>query len=113
MSLLSPGGSFVADFILLFSPLFSIVFRKIPVFSKKLTITARFCRIVRHYFPWKRLPATAGKEKRSGYLSTHVAMMDTLKCSHLTGKAILCHTIGGLCAGVAANWGYQILMLLL
>ena len=49
----------------------------------------------------------------SGYLSTHVAMMDTLKCSHLTGKAILCHTIGGLCAGVAANWGYRILLLLL
>lgn len=49
----------------------------------------------------------------SGYLSTHVAMMDTLKESHLTGKAILCHTIGGLCAGVAANWGYTLLMLIL
>ncbi len=49
----------------------------------------------------------------SGYLSTHVAMMDALKSSHLTGKAILCHTIGGLCAGVAANWGYQLLMLIL
>lgn len=47
----------------------------------------------------------------SGYLSTHVAMMDTLKESHLTGKAILCHTIGGLCAGIAANWGYQLFML--
>ncbi|MEG0910407.1 MAG: hypothetical protein RSB47_06850 [Ruthenibacterium sp.] len=42
----------------------------------------------------------------SGYLSTHVAMMDSLKCSHLTGKAILSHTIGGLCAGVAAHWLY-------
>ena len=40
----------------------------------------------------------------SGYLSTHVAMMDTLKCHDLTGKAILCHTVGGLCAGMAANW---------
>jgi len=49
----------------------------------------------------------------SGYLSTHVAMMDALKSSHLTGKAILCHTIGGLCAGIAANWGYQLLMLIL
>ena len=49
----------------------------------------------------------------SGYLSTHVAMMDSLKCSHLTGDAIVCHTIGGLCAGVAANWGYQLLMLLI
>lgn len=49
----------------------------------------------------------------SGYLSTHVAMMDTLKEGHLTGKAILCHTIGGLCAGIAANWGYALLMLFL
>ncbi len=48
----------------------------------------------------------------SGYLSTHVAMMDSLKCSYLTGKAIVCHTIGGLCAGVFANWFYQLLMLI-
>ena len=48
----------------------------------------------------------------SGYLSTHVAMMDTLKSSHLTGKAILCHTIGGLCAGICANWIYQIYALI-
>lgn len=39
----------------------------------------------------------------SGYLSTHVAMMSSLKCSKLTGKAIISHTIGGLTAGVAAN----------
>ena len=45
----------------------------------------------------------------SGYLSTHVAMMDALKSSHLTGKAILCHTIGGLCAGVSANLIFQLL----
>lgn len=49
----------------------------------------------------------------SGYLSTHVAMMDSLKCSYLTGVAILCHTVGGLCAGVFANWGYRLLMLIL
>ena len=49
----------------------------------------------------------------SGYLSTHVAMMDSLKCSKLTGNAIICHTIGGLCAGVFANWAYQLLMLIL
>ncbi len=49
----------------------------------------------------------------SGYLSTHVAMMDSLKCSFLTGKAITCHTIGGLCAGVFANWFYKLLMLIL
>lgn len=39
----------------------------------------------------------------SGYLSTHVAMMDSLHFRHLTGKAILCHTIGGVAAGVSAN----------
>ena len=48
----------------------------------------------------------------SGYLSTHVAMMDALKSSNLTGKAILCHTIGGLCAGISANWIYQLTMML-
>ena len=49
----------------------------------------------------------------SGYLSTHVAMMDSLKCSYLVGPAIISHTIGGLCAGVFANWFYQLLMLIL
>ena len=44
----------------------------------------------------------------SGYLSTHVSMMDTLKCNRFTGKAILCHTIGGLCAGVAAHWMFML-----
>lgn len=42
----------------------------------------------------------------SGYLSTHVAMMNTLKCPELTGKAIAFHTIGGLIAGISANWLY-------
>ncbi len=45
----------------------------------------------------------------SGYLSTHVAMMDALKSSHLTGKAITCHTIGGLCAGISANLLFQLI----
>lgn len=45
----------------------------------------------------------------SGYLSTHVAMMDNLKCSKLTGHAILSHTIGGLCAGMTANWLYWLI----
>ena len=45
----------------------------------------------------------------SGYLSTHVAMMDSLKCGQLTGKAILSHTIGGLFAGVAAHWLFVLL----
>lgn len=40
----------------------------------------------------------------SGYLSTHVSMMDALKCNRHTGKAILCHTIGGFFAGIAAHW---------
>ena len=43
----------------------------------------------------------------SGYLSTHVSMMDTLGFKQLTGKAIISHTIGGLFAGFAANWIYQ------
>lgn len=39
----------------------------------------------------------------SGYLSTHVAMMDRLNCSKMTGKAIFSHTIGGLAAGIFAH----------
>jgi len=42
----------------------------------------------------------------SGYLSTHVAMMDGLKCRELTGKAILSHTFGGLVAGISAHFLY-------
>ena len=49
----------------------------------------------------------------SGYLSTHVAMMDSLKCSKLTGSAILCHTVGGLVAGFVANWAYRLLEFLI
>ena len=49
----------------------------------------------------------------SGYLSTHVAMMDNLKCSYLVGPALISHTIGGLCAGIFANWFYQLLMLII
>ena len=39
----------------------------------------------------------------SGYLSTHVGMMDALDARELTSKAILSHTIGGLCAGISAH----------
>lgn len=42
----------------------------------------------------------------SGFLSTHVSMMDSLNHKDLTGKAILSHTIGGLTAGIAANLIY-------
>ena len=45
----------------------------------------------------------------SGYLSTHVAMMDALGCRELTGRAIGSHTIGGLCAGVFAHFVYLLL----
>lgn len=48
----------------------------------------------------------------SGYLSTHIAMMDSMKFNELTGKAILSHTIGGICAGIAANWIYQLISLI-
>lgn len=42
----------------------------------------------------------------SGYLSTHVAMMDALGVRELTNKAILSHSIGGLVAGVSAHYIY-------
>ncbi len=45
----------------------------------------------------------------SGYLSTHASMMDSLNCKDLIGKAILSHTIGGLCAGIAAHWIFILL----
>ncbi|WP_035288346.1 membrane protein [Clostridium sp. KNHs214] len=45
----------------------------------------------------------------SGYLSTHVAMMDSLDCRQLTGKAILSHTVGGLCAGIFAHFLYVLI----
>ena len=48
----------------------------------------------------------------SGYLSTHTSMMDSLNCKELIGKAILSHTIGGLCAGIAAHWIFVLVSLL-
>lgn len=42
----------------------------------------------------------------SGYLSTHVSMMSSLGCTELISKALISHTVGGLCAGVAAHWLY-------
>lgn len=44
----------------------------------------------------------------SGYLSTHVAMMDDLGFRKLTTSSILYHTIGGLIAGVSASWLYAL-----
>ena len=40
----------------------------------------------------------------SGYLSTHTAMLDAIGYRELTSKAILSHTIGGLCAALMAHW---------
>ena len=48
----------------------------------------------------------------SGYLSTHVAMMNALGYSHLTGKAILSHTLGGLAAGMVAHLLYSLIAML-
>lgn len=45
----------------------------------------------------------------SGYLSTHVAMMSVLKYPEMTGKSILSHTIGGLCAGISAHLIYMLI----
>ena len=49
----------------------------------------------------------------SGYLSTHVSMMDVLGCTHFTGKALLSHTLGGLLAGVVAHWLFVLFQLFL
>lgn len=39
----------------------------------------------------------------SGFLSTHVPMLDDLKGTEFTGIAIVTHLVGGLAAGVLAN----------
>ena len=44
----------------------------------------------------------------SGYFSTHTAMLDSLGFRELTSKAIIAHTIGGICAGVAARYIFLI-----
>ena len=48
----------------------------------------------------------------SGYLSTHTAMLDSLGYRDLTSKAIIAHTIGGLCAGILAHWLFVVVSLL-
>jgi hypothetical protein len=45
----------------------------------------------------------------SGYLSTHVAMMDALASRKLASKAILSHTIAGLLAAMFSHFLYTIL----
>lgn len=49
----------------------------------------------------------------SGYLSTHVSMMSSLGCTKLISKALVSHTVGGLCAGVAAHWLYVLAAMML
>lgn len=49
----------------------------------------------------------------SGFLSTHTAMLDCLGYRKLTSKAIVAHTIGGLCAGVVAHWIYVLVSLIM
>ena len=44
----------------------------------------------------------------SGYLSTHIGMMDSLGVRKLASKAIFSHTIGGLFAGIAAHFIYML-----
>ena len=48
----------------------------------------------------------------SGYLSTHVAMMSVLGFPHLTGKSIISHTVGGICAGISAHFIYLLISLI-
>ena len=48
----------------------------------------------------------------SGYLSTHVSMMDALDRRVFIKAAIFSHTVGGLCAGVAAHYLYLLASLL-
>ena len=42
----------------------------------------------------------------SGFLSTHTAMLDNMGYRPLISKALIAHTIGGLCAGIIARYAY-------
>ena len=48
----------------------------------------------------------------SGYLSTHISMMDALDKRQFIKDALLSHTIGGLCAGVAAHYLWMLFSLI-
>ncbi|MCD4713691.1 MAG: hypothetical protein K8R73_10455 [Clostridiales bacterium] len=49
----------------------------------------------------------------SGYLSTHVGMMDALGVRKLSSKAIFSHTIGGIMAGISAHYLYLLSTMIL
>lgn len=48
----------------------------------------------------------------SGYLSTHISMMDALDKREFIKSALLSHTIGGLCAGVSAHYLWMLFSLI-
>ena len=48
----------------------------------------------------------------SGYLSTHVSMMDNMGFREFTTTSILCHTLGGIVAGFVAHWLYVLIALI-
>ena len=48
----------------------------------------------------------------SGFLSTRVAMMDSLGLRNLTTSSIVYHTIGGIIAGFCAHWLYALFALI-
>lgn len=45
----------------------------------------------------------------SGYLSTHISMMDALGRRELIPCALMSHTIAGLCAGIAAHYFFLLI----
>ena len=45
----------------------------------------------------------------SGYLSTHIGMIDALGVRKLSSKAIISHTIGGIVAGIVAHYLFLLL----
>lgn len=45
----------------------------------------------------------------SGYLSTHISMMDALERRELIPSALLSHTIAGLCAGIVAHFFFLLI----
>ena len=45
----------------------------------------------------------------SGYLSTHIGMMDALGVRKLSSKAIVSHTLGGIAAGIIAHYLFLLL----
>ncbi len=49
----------------------------------------------------------------AGFLSTHASMTDTMKVRGIVTYAMLVHFIGGLVAGIVANYGYLLISMIL